>query len=206
MSNDILRAAAMFECENAMARHCYHHARGTHRDELEEIWFSDHSRHHWKMMKSVMKSYVEGQENAAKAGYYRRMRTHPEAAIRCHDYRYLEEISVHVLSTPVIKASSAPRSGPSGLRRVMWRPRFRTTYIGSSTVPSGCGSAIRWISIRTRTGSTGSATSTTSWTPVFPLTCTDGQTTTPGTRNWSASSIPMRDREDLLREMTPRTL
>lgn len=106
MSNDILRAAAMFECENAMARHCYHHARGTHRDELEEIWHSDPARHHWKMMKSVMKSYVEGQENSAKAGYYRRMRTHPEAAIRCHDYRYLEEISVHVLSTPVIKASS----------------------------------------------------------------------------------------------------
>ena len=105
MNHDILRAAAMFECENAMARHCYHHARGTHRDELEEIWFSDPSRHHWKMMKSVMKSYVEGQENAAKAGYYRRLRTHPDAALHCHDYQYLEEISVHVLSTPVIKAS-----------------------------------------------------------------------------------------------------
>ena len=81
MNKDLIRAAAMFECENAMARHCYHHARGTHRDELEEIWHSDPARHHWKMMKSVMKSYVEGQENAAKAGYYRRMRTHPEAAI-----------------------------------------------------------------------------------------------------------------------------
>lgn len=106
MSNDIRRAAAMFECENAMARHCYHHARGTHRDELEEIWHSDPSRHHWKMMKSVMKSYVEGQEQSAKIGYYRRMRTHPEAALRCHDYRYLEEISVHVLSTPILKAST----------------------------------------------------------------------------------------------------
>ena len=54
MSNELRRAAAMFECENAMARHCYHHARGTHRDELEEIWRSDPARHHWKMMKSVM--------------------------------------------------------------------------------------------------------------------------------------------------------
>lgn len=106
MNNEIRRAAAMFECENAMARHCYHHARGTHRDELEEIWHSDPSRHHWKMMKSVMKAYVEGQENAAKAGYYRRMRTHPMAILHCHDYRYLEEISVHVLSTPIIKASA----------------------------------------------------------------------------------------------------
>lgn len=106
MNQDIRRAAAMFECENAMARHCYHHARGTHRDELEEIWHSDPTRHHWKMMKSVMKSYVEGQEEAAKVGYYRRMRTHPEAALRCHDYRYLEEISVHVLSTPILKASA----------------------------------------------------------------------------------------------------
>ncbi len=106
MRNDIRRAAAMFECENAMARHCYHHARGTHRDELEEIWHSDPARHHWKMMKSVMKAYVEGQEAAAKAGYYRRMRTHPQAILHCHDYRYLEEISVHVLAAPVIKASA----------------------------------------------------------------------------------------------------
>lgn len=106
MSNELRRAAAMFECENAMARHCCHHARGTHRDELEEIWHSDPARHHWKMMKSVMKSYVEGQENAAKAGYHRRMRTHPDAALHCHDYRYLEEISVHVLSTPILKAST----------------------------------------------------------------------------------------------------
>lgn len=96
----------MFECENAMARHCYHHARGTHRDELEEIWHSDPSRHHWKMMKSVMEAYVEGQEKAAKAGYHRRMRTHPDAALHCHDYRYLEEISVHVLSTPILKVSA----------------------------------------------------------------------------------------------------
>ena len=107
MSDEIKRQViAMFESEQAMARHCYHHARGTHRDELEEIWHSDPTRHHWKMMKSVMKSYVEGQENAAKLGYYRRMRTHPEAAINCHDYRYLEEISVHVLSTPILKAST----------------------------------------------------------------------------------------------------
>lgn len=100
------QAIAMFESEQAMARHCYHHARGTHRDELEEIWHSDPARHHWKMMKSVMKSYVEGQESAAKIGYYRRMRTHPQAALNCHDYRYLEEISVHVLSTPILKASA----------------------------------------------------------------------------------------------------
>ena len=34
------------------------------------------------------------------------MRTHPNAALHCHDYRYLEEISVHVLSTPILKAST----------------------------------------------------------------------------------------------------
>ena len=103
--NKFKQVAALYEAENAMARHCYHHACGTHRDELEEIWHSDPSRHHWKMMKSVMTSYVEGQENSAKAGYVRRLKTHPMAALLCHDYRYLEEISVHVLSIPVLKAS-----------------------------------------------------------------------------------------------------
>lgn len=106
MSNDISRAAAMFECENAMARHCYHHARGTHRDELEEIWHSDPVRHNWGIMESVMEAYVEGQENAAKAGYHRRAKTHPQVILHCHDYRYLEEMSVHVLSTPILKASA----------------------------------------------------------------------------------------------------
>ncbi len=33
------------------------------------------------------------------------MRTHPMAALHCHDYRYLEEISVHVLSVPILKMS-----------------------------------------------------------------------------------------------------
>lgn len=101
----INRAAAMHEIENAMARHCYHHARGTHRDELEDVWHSDSNLHNWSPQPNVMQSYVINHEKNAQTGYVRRLGTHMKEALAAHDYRNLEEISVHTLAAPILEMS-----------------------------------------------------------------------------------------------------
>jgi len=100
------RAAAMHEVENMMSRHCYHHVRGSHRDEIREIWHSDPAMHHWGQM-NVIKDYADGLETKAKGNYPRRLATHMIQALKAADYQNLEEISMHCLSIPMMQMSES---------------------------------------------------------------------------------------------------
>jgi hypothetical protein len=107
LSERIARATAAIECENVMARHCYYHAGGIHREEIEEFWVKEdpltwaHNFGQMSNLENYTACYADAQEANAKAYYDLVVKVYPEVT-EVEDRRALIEEAMHLLTSPII--------------------------------------------------------------------------------------------------------
>lgn len=122
LSERIDRAEGAVECEKVMARHCYYHAAGIHREEFYELW-SERSDITWAHGFGQMgdrdeyyENYILGQETNTWQGYKRLWNVYPEvkgaigSTRRMMDYRAFNEEAMHLLTTPIIEVAEDGQS------------------------------------------------------------------------------------------------
>ncbi len=114
LSEKIHRAAAAIQVENVMARHCYYHAGGMHREEYDELWTKRedatwaHNFGKMASLKSFYSSYVQYQEYDTRKNFERVLKVYPQVEGR--DPRPLNECAMHTLSTPIIEVAEDGQS------------------------------------------------------------------------------------------------
>ncbi|MDR0518478.1 MAG: nuclear transport factor 2 family protein [Clostridiales Family XIII bacterium] len=110
LSERIARADAATECEKVMALHCYWHAGGIHREEIEQYWTKRHPltwAHNFGQMKGVdnyTSCYADAQEANAEAYYKLLEPIYPEVK-EVKEKRALIEEAMHLLVTPIIEVA-----------------------------------------------------------------------------------------------------
>jgi hypothetical protein len=111
VSERIDRAVAATECENLMSLHCYYHAGGVHREEIEEFWVKEqpltwaHNFGQMKGLENYTACYADDQEANAEAYYALLEAVYPEVAT-VRDRRALTEEAMHLLVSPIIEAAA----------------------------------------------------------------------------------------------------
>jgi hypothetical protein len=111
LSERIHRATAATECEKVMSRHCYYHAGGIHREEIEEFWTKEEPltwAHNFGQMNSLENytaCYADAQEANAVEYYALLEPVYPEVA-DVKDRRALTEEAMHLLVSPIIEVAA----------------------------------------------------------------------------------------------------
>jgi hypothetical protein len=110
LSERIHRATAAIECEKVMSRHCYYHAGGVHREEIDEFWTKEkpltwaHNFGQMNSLENYTACYAYDQE-ANAAQYYALLEpVYPEVAA-VGDRRALIEEAMHLLVSPIIEVA-----------------------------------------------------------------------------------------------------
>jgi hypothetical protein len=115
LSERIARAVAAIECEKLMGLHCYWHAAGIHREEIEQYWTRDEAltwAHNFGQMKGIENytaCYADAQEANAKAYYALLEPIYPELR-DVADRRALVEEAMHLLTSPIIEVAGDGRT------------------------------------------------------------------------------------------------
>jgi hypothetical protein len=111
----VARANAWVECEKVMALHCYWHAAGIHREEIEQYWTKEEPltwAHNFGQMNSFENytaCYADAQEANAEAYYGLVEPLYPEVR-DVKDHRVLIEEAMHLLVTPIIEVAGDGRT------------------------------------------------------------------------------------------------
>lgn len=115
LSQRIQRANAAVECEKVMAKHCYYHAGGVHREEYYEFWTKREDctwAHNFGQMGDrfqYYENYVLNQERDTWGVFKSLWDVYPEVK-KVTDYRALTEEAMHFLTTPIIEVADDGQS------------------------------------------------------------------------------------------------
>lgn len=110
LSQRIARAEAAIECDKIMSRHCYYHAAGIQREEIEEFWTKREDctwAHNFGQMNTrtnYIECYADNQEENVARLYEELEPVYPEVA-KVKDHRALVEVAMHLLASPIIEVA-----------------------------------------------------------------------------------------------------
>jgi len=106
----IARAEAAVACENVMSLHCYWHAAGIHREEIEQYWTKAgrltwaHGFGQMDGVENYTELYADAQEANAEAYFEKLVAVYPEIA-DAPERRSLTEEAIHLLASPILEVA-----------------------------------------------------------------------------------------------------
>lgn len=160
------RAYDIYQIKNVMGHHAYHHALGTHRQELDEIWSArediswGNNMGFWVGRDTMYAYYADAKAVQDEATLKLMAKANPKIEVRPENFQ-MGALLMHSLTTPLIQVADDGKTAQG-----MWYSLGQVTNAGPMDplrVP-GCTSATPWISSRkTMHGRSG----TSSWAPIW---------------------------------------
>lgn len=143
------RAYDVYEIKNVMGRHAYHHALGTHRAELDELWAHrddiswGNNQGFWVGRDTMYAYYADAKEKQDEMTLKLMASVNPEIEVKPENFQ-LGALLMHSLTTPLIEVAEdgktaqgmwyslgqVTNAGPDGTATGMWmHERYAVDFI-----------------------------------------------------------------------------
>lgn len=145
----LTRAYDVYEIKNVMGRHAYHHALGTHRAELDELWSTrddiswGNNQGFWVGRETMYAYYADAKEIQDEATLKLMAKADPSIEVKKENFQ-LGALVMHSLTTPLVVVADdgktaqgmwyslgqVTNAGPNGKATGMWmHERYAVDFI-----------------------------------------------------------------------------
>lgn len=133
----LTRAYDVYQIKNVMGRHAYHHALGTHREELDEIWSGrddiswGNNQGFWVGRETMYAYYADAKQAQDEATLRLMAKADPTIEVKPENFQ-LGALLMHSLTTPLIEVAADGKTAQG-----MWYSLGQVTNAGPDGKATG---------------------------------------------------------------------